>query len=428
MKYRGWKLSLVIFFVFCCTGSLLLAFSGGPPTERTGDFGELTCMECHTGNTLNASGGSFAITGVPAEYQPGQTYPITVSIQKSGQSRWGFELAVRVVSSGLQAGTLATTDSNTQIDSAGGIQYIMHSSAGTHPRANSGSWTFNWTAPATARGVVRFGAAGNAANNNGTNQGDFIYTATATSNAASLPTTASFAHMAVGGGFSTVFTFMNLGSTAVNGTLILTGQDGTPLNASLADPSRGTNAPSTGPLLASSSSLSIPSGGVKTITVSAANSSAPTKAGWAHVESSGGALSGVASFQLVTNGKLTTLAGVLSGDTVESATIPVSDDVPSNVYTGYAVANPSTTDTITIKVVMVKDDGTVGATLSAITLGPGQQTAKFFIEDAAASQTFSGSAVLIGPSGKKFSVVALIQNQGLYTAIPVSAGKASQIN
>jgi hypothetical protein len=428
MEYRGWKLSLVIFFGFCCTGSVLLAVSSGPPAGRTGDFGQTNCTECHIGNALNAPGGTFAITGVPAEYQAGQTYPITVSIQKPGQSRWGFELAVRSAASGSQAGSLANTGGSTQIIPEGGIQYVMHTLTGTRPGTTSGSWTFNWTAPATAQGPIRFSAAGNAANNSGSELGDFIYTATVTSNVPSLPTTATFAHMAVGGGFSTVFTFMNLGSTPVSGNLVLTGQDGAPLIAALTDPSTGANAPSAGAIPASSWSLSIPPGGLQTVTADAANSSDPTKAGWAHVESSGGALSGVASFQLVSSGRLVTVAGVLSGDPVDSATIPVSDDVPSNVYTGYAVANPSATDTIAIRVLMVGNDGTVAATLSSITLGPGQQTARFFIEDPAASRTFRGSAVLIGPAGQKFSVVALIQNQGLYTAIPVTAGRASQIN
>jgi hypothetical protein len=79
-------------------------------------------------------------------------------------------------------------------------------------------------------------------------------------------------------------------------------------------------------------------------------------------------------------------------------------------------------------VVTVKEDGTPGAALSSITLGPARQIARFLIEDPAASKTFKGTAVLIGQGGKKFSVVALVQNNGLYSVIPVTAGKASHIN
>jgi hypothetical protein len=244
----------------------------------------------------------------------------------------------------------------------------------------------------------------------------------------SLPITALFPHLAIGGGFSTVFTFLNIGDTPVNGMLILTGQAGAPLNATLALPTQTSDSAGTDRILASASPLTISPGGARTITATVLNANDSTKVGWARVESSGGKLVAVANFQLVSSGKLLTTAGVLSADLVESATFPVSDDLSSDIYTGYAVANPSSTDTITIKVVTVKEDGAPGAVLSSITLGPQQQTARFLIEDPAASKTFKGTAVLIGPDGKKFSAVALIQNHGLYAAIPVTAGKASHIH
>ena len=101
MKFENaaWKVALVLIFLFCCTGGVLLALSEGPPPATSGDsfFSEPSCNQagCHTGNPLNASGGSLTITGVPAQYVPGTTYPIRVTISKTGQRRWGFELAVR---------------------------------------------------------------------------------------------------------------------------------------------------------------------------------------------------------------------------------------------------------------------------------------------------------------------------------------------
>ena len=135
-------------------------------------------------------------------------------------------------------------------------------------------------------------------------------------------------------------------------------------------------------------------------------------------------LSGVATFQLAAGGVLTTSASVLAAETVENATIPVNDDLAAGRATGYAVANPSSTDTVSIKVVTVKGDGTPGATLSPITLAPGQQKAQFFWEDGASSQKFAGSAVLMGQNGKKFAVVALAQDQNIQSAVPVIPGKA----
>jgi len=422
-------LALGMAFYFGSQGEMLLARSGGAPAARTGDFGELTCTACHAGNTLNVAGGTLAISDMPARYQPGTTYAITVTIQKAGQTRWGFELAVRATASSQQAGTLATKDANTQLTTANGIQYITHTSAGTFAGANSGSWTFDWTAPATEVGSIRFSAAGNAANNNGANTGDFIYNTTASSEAALVPKpiTALFAHLAVGQGFTTVFTLINTGSSAVDGNLILTAPDGTPLDANLAASSESQLAPAHESTLASSTAITIPAGGAKLVTAAASNPSDPLKTGWARLESTGGTPSGVATFQLFSGGNLTSLAGVLAADTIENATIPVDDDVAGGRMTGYAVANPGT-ESVTIKVVTLKEDGTAGATLQSITLTPGQQKAQFVFQDPAASQRFKGTVVLMDQGGKKFSMVALVQNQNLYTAIPVIPAKLASLN
>jgi hypothetical protein len=417
----GWKITLSLFFLFCCSTGLIIARSAGAPTAHTGDFGEQDCTACHTGNSLNTTGGSVTITGVPAAYTPGQTYPITITVQRSGQSRWGFELAVRAVGSALQAGNIVTTDGNAQIVVFNGIQYATHTSVGTQVGSGSGTWALNWTAPSPAVGQVRFSLAGNAANNTGTNQGDYIYTTTAVSNAASLnlPVTALFAQVAVGGGFTTTFYLINTGSSALNGTLYLTGQSGSPLTTNLSD---GTNSVA-GPTFP----VNIPSGGTKYITSMPLSTTSPTAVGWARLESAGGTVTGVANFKLSAGTTTTTTVGVLGAETVENATIPVNDDNAVSRYTGYAVANPSTTDTVTIKIQMVKEDGSTGPTLASITLAPGQQASRFFIEDPAASRVFKGTAVLMG-QGKKFSVVALIQDQNDYAAIPVVPSKAPGIN
>ena len=245
LKYK----ILVIFLLLASFTGILLANFSQPELGVTGGFGQQTCNQqlCHSGNALNAPGGSLTINGVPAEYQPGQTYPITVTLARSGQSRWGFELAVRAVSDGQQAGNITVTDSlQTERRAQFGIQYIHHTLSGTSPNTpGPKSWTFNWTAPATAVGVIRFNAAGNAANNNNTNLGDFIYTAQADSNPPSTtpppnpppsgPITALFSHVAVGAGYTTIFTLMNTGADAVSGNLILRDQQGNPFDVNLAE-------------------------------------------------------------------------------------------------------------------------------------------------------------------------------------------------
>jgi hypothetical protein len=417
----GWKVALSLFFLFCCSTGLIIARSAGAPTAHTGDFGEPNCTQCHTGNAVNTAGGSVTLTGFPATYTPGQTYPITVTVQRSGQSRWGFQLAVRAVGSALQAGNLAVTDGNAQIVVANAIQYATHTSAGTQVGATSGTWTLNWTAPSPAVGQVRFSVAGNAANNSGTNQGDFIYTNTASSDAASvsLPVTALFAQVAVGGGFTTSFTLINTGSTALSGTIYLTDKAGSPMTVNLSDGATTLASP-TFP-------VSIAPGGSKYISATPLTSTAATATGWARLESNGGTVSGVASFKLSSGTTTNTVVSVLSAETVDNATIPYNDDASALRYTGFAVANPSTTDTVTIKIVTVKEDGTGSTTLGNVTLKPGEQLSRFFAEYAGAGQVFKGTAVLMG-QGKKFSVVALLQDQNDFAAIPVVAGKAPGIN
>lgn len=161
---------------------LLYAFSAGPLPQLTGGFGENTCVRCHTSHDLNRgriTGGVFHILGVPKTYNEGASYPITVVIGQPGQSRWGFELSVRHIASGTQAGRLSPVDDMTQVKDAGGIQYIEHTSAGTRQHTMDGpvEFRFTWVAPDPKGGPVLFNAAGNAANGNDDPSGDYIYTA-----------------------------------------------------------------------------------------------------------------------------------------------------------------------------------------------------------------------------------------------------------
>ncbi len=234
-----------------------------------------------------------------------------------------------------------------------------------------------------------------------------------------VPTVAHtyFAQVAVGGGFTTTFTFLNTGADAAYGSLMLMGNDGTPLNAIFTSPGQ---ANATG----ASFPISVASGGTQFITASAVDLGT-TIVGWAHVESSGGSLAGVATFQLVNGGALTTIAGVLSADATTSATIPVNDDRTlgaQSSMTGYAVANPGEQD-INIRIVVLNPDGSISTSLDPPLLNPlkpGCHVARFLWEDLGnPNLQFKGSMVLAEQSGNAFSVVALVLNQGLYTAIPV---------
>ncbi|MBM4065431.1 MAG: hypothetical protein FJ266_07285 [Planctomycetes bacterium] len=175
--------------------STLFAFSGGPPDGRTGSPADnlLTCNDgCHNNYDLNSGLAAFSISA-PASYTPGETLSVSVSFGNSSTAKHGFELSA-LDTNNNHVGTFSSVegDGNTQTNNG---DYIKHTSAGSSQSGNA-SWNVNWTAPADGQGVVTFYAAGNEANGDGTNQGDYIYTTTkqistavATPTATPTPTT-----------------------------------------------------------------------------------------------------------------------------------------------------------------------------------------------------------------------------------------------
>jgi uncharacterized protein (TIGR03437 family) len=190
MPLRLFKLAIIALVGVPCVILLLngrraQAFREGPPAGVTGAPGEVTCVDCHFGGGPNTGGGSLVISGLPATYTAGQDITVTVTITQSGRSRFGFELTV-INDGGSAAGTITVTDTTrTQLATGGinGRMYISHTAAGTNPTGpGTDSWSFKWTAPPTSTGRVTFYAAGNAANNDGAQTGDLIYTTSASIN------------------------------------------------------------------------------------------------------------------------------------------------------------------------------------------------------------------------------------------------------
>ncbi len=163
-------------------GGLLLGFSKGPLPGLSGGFQESTCISCHSSFSLNEGqirGGVFYLSGVPATYRSGVTYPITLSIGQLGQARWGFQLTARFANSQQQAGQLVPTDELTQVHEKAAVQYLSHTLTGNREGTVDGpiEFTFNWVAPDSSAGPVLFNAAGNASDASGDPSGDHIYTA-----------------------------------------------------------------------------------------------------------------------------------------------------------------------------------------------------------------------------------------------------------
>jgi uncharacterized protein (TIGR03437 family) len=185
---------------------IMWAYEFGPDAGYSGvpnEQGTCASAQCHIGTANNPAnkGSVSAAFASGTTYTPGVKQHVTVTISDPAQHAWGFQLTARLVSnSNTQAGTFAPSDANTLLIcadntnllnfSAGSAQtcpskmpleYIEHSGTGytaTRGKANSATYQFDWTPPATDVGDITVYLAGNAANGDLTNNGDHIYTTT----------------------------------------------------------------------------------------------------------------------------------------------------------------------------------------------------------------------------------------------------------
>ena len=178
------KLAIALFLVVLVAVSArsvpTYAHPIGPPPGVTGVAGEETCVMCHNSFELNAGReeklGELRVTGLPARYEGGKTYAVKVELTHvEERNLWGFQLSARTAG-GMQAGRLKPVDSHTQLVTQDGLEYVEHTMDGT----DFNVFEFTWEAPAAAAGDVLVGVAGNAADGDTSEHGDFIYTTSLT--------------------------------------------------------------------------------------------------------------------------------------------------------------------------------------------------------------------------------------------------------
>jgi hypothetical protein len=147
-----------------------------------GSPGEGTCASgsCHNSFALNSGPGnvSISIAGLLNGnlYTPGQTYQVSITVQQQGFGLFGFGVEALQASGANVGSWTAAADShilNATVtgNSRATVAHIDNSGFSSNAR----TWTFSWTAPATGIPVTMY-AAGNAANANGGDGGDYIYT------------------------------------------------------------------------------------------------------------------------------------------------------------------------------------------------------------------------------------------------------------
>lgn len=170
--------------------AILWAFARGPDPRVTGAPGDsaqaCASVGCHVGTGLNAGGGNVALGfSSGATYTPGATIRVTVTITDAQARIYGFQASARLASNLANGqagdfrpggGQVVLCDNGNTKPQAGcpanfAVQFIEHSTPN-----NTNRFEFDWVAPATNVGDVVFYVAANAANGDGNNTGDRIYT------------------------------------------------------------------------------------------------------------------------------------------------------------------------------------------------------------------------------------------------------------
>src|SRR5438105_610827 len=109
------KLQSIVLLLF--VAAVAYAKITGPDagyTDAPGDLGN--CTACHdTFHDPNVGPGSVSVSGVPSVYNPGQQYALMVTVQQSGQKRFGFQLTA-IDRSGNRAGTVSPVSSDSQVN------------------------------------------------------------------------------------------------------------------------------------------------------------------------------------------------------------------------------------------------------------------------------------------------------------------------
>lgn len=177
-------IALVALLVYPPDFGKIKASVTGPSPSFTGAPDEANCTACHSSFPPNSGSGNVIITGVPANYRPGQQIPLTVTVNQSDAVIYGFQMVAVDAARERNIGTFTFPAASPQplqivtgFVNASERRYIEHTVNGVTPtQFGTKSWTFTWTAPATRVGKIGFYAAGNAADSDGSTSGDRIYT------------------------------------------------------------------------------------------------------------------------------------------------------------------------------------------------------------------------------------------------------------
>ena len=151
------------------------------PPAHTGGFGQPDCTACHFENDVHEAGTNLSLEGLPAAYQPGQTYDLTIRLADPALRVGGFLLSARAAGTmhcGSPAGALEPVDGRTEkvLHGLPPVEYLRSVDSTLEPHsAPTAIWRLKWTAPDYGNAYVVFHLTANAGNGDGSPLGDQIY-------------------------------------------------------------------------------------------------------------------------------------------------------------------------------------------------------------------------------------------------------------
>lgn len=161
-----------ILFLIPVTAFVLMSLSGGRDGGFSGSPGDSSnsCANCHSGGNFGAS--VSIETEVPTGgYALNTSYGIKVEVSGSSANKHGFQITAERVSDNTKVGTFTADGTDNQLKNGG--THVTHTSSGNSKKV----WNFNWKAPATDVGAVKFYVSAIAANGNSGTSGDQVVNA-----------------------------------------------------------------------------------------------------------------------------------------------------------------------------------------------------------------------------------------------------------
>jgi hypothetical protein len=155
---------------------MILAHGSYGPAGYCNDpaHGRVTCVTTNCHATKVTQPWSSITSNVPGSgYIPGNTYTITATVTRSNHSEFGFQVSDQQLN-GVTGGQLTSINTAVQIRDSLSNHYATHTGTGTTGTNGFHTWQFNWVAPASGTGLVRFFGAFNITNNNNSRLGDTI--------------------------------------------------------------------------------------------------------------------------------------------------------------------------------------------------------------------------------------------------------------